>query len=116
MKQYPTSLVRGISGCHNCRVPGILRDPLERALASAVAAMSLSRGMFFAVSALYFTRGVGLSPAVVGIGPPLAGGVGVLPAYAGGRPRDRCGGHGLQQWALAANGDPPVGDDLASNV
>ena len=64
-------------------MPELLRDPLERALASAVAAMSLSRGMFFAVSALYFTRGVGLSAAVVGIGLTLAGGVGVLASYAG---------------------------------
>ena len=65
-------------------MPELLRDPLERALASAVAAMSLSRGMFFAVSTLYFTRGVGLSAAVVGIGLTVSGGVGFLASYAGG--------------------------------
>lgn len=104
------------SGCHNCRVPELLRDPLERALASAVAAMSLSRGMFFAVSALYFTRGVGLSPAVVGIGLTLAGGVGVLASYAGGRLSDRIGADRLQQWALAANGVSLLAYALAGNV
>ena len=97
-------------------MPELLRDPLERALASAVAAMSLSRGMFFAVSALYFTRGVGLSPAVVGIGLTLAGGVGVLASYAGGRLSDRIGADRLQQWALAANGVSLLAYALAGNV
>ncbi len=97
-------------------MPELLRDPLERALASAVAAMSLSRGMFFAVSALYFTRGVGLSPAVVGIGLTLAGGVGVLASYAGGRLSDRCGADRLQQWALAAHGASLLAYALAGNV
>lgn len=97
-------------------MPELLRDPLERALASAVTAMSLSRGMFFAVSALYFTRGVGLSPAVVGIGLTIAGGVGVLASYAGGRLSDRCGADRLQQWALAANGISLLAYALASNV
>jgi MFS family permease len=116
MKQYATSLVPEASGCHNCQVPELLRDPLERALASAVAAMSLSRGMFFAVSALYFTRGVGLSPAVVGIGLTVAGGVGVLASYAGGRLSDRIGADRLQQWALAANGASLLAYALAGNV
>ncbi|WP_132190501.1 MULTISPECIES: MFS transporter [Kribbella] len=97
-------------------MPELLRDPLERALASAVTAMSLSRGMFFAVSALYFTRGVGLSPAVVGIGLTLAGGVGVLASYAGGRLSDRCGADRLQQWALAAHGASLLAYALAGNV
>ncbi|MEV6285734.1 MFS transporter [Kribbella sp. NPDC051770] len=82
----------------------LLKDPVERALASAVAALSLSRGMFFAVSALYFTRGVGLSPAAIGIGLTVAGGFGVLASYVGGRLSDRWGADRLQQWALAANG------------
>jgi len=97
-------------------VPELLRDPVERALASAVAALSLSRGMFFAVSALYFTRGVGLSPAVVGIGLTAAGGVGVLASYAGGRLSDRYGADRLQQWTLAANGASLLAYALASNV
>ncbi|WP_350275056.1 MFS transporter [Kribbella sp. HUAS MG21] len=85
-------------------MPEFLRDPVARALASAIAALSVSRGMFFAVSALYFTRGVGLSAATVGIGLTIAGGVGVLASYAGGRLSDRVGADRLQQWALAANG------------
>jgi len=97
-------------------VPELLRDPVERALASAVAALSLSRGMFFAVSALYFTRGVGLSPASVGIGLTIAGAVGVLSSYAGGRLSDRYGADRLQQWTLAANGASLLAYALASNV
>ena len=96
-------------------MPELLRDPLERALASAVAAMSLSRGMFFAVSALYFTRGVGLSPAVVGLGLAFAGGVGVLASYAAGRLSDRWGADRLQQWALAAHGASLLAYAFAGN-
>ena len=97
-------------------MPELLRDPIERALASAVAALSLSRGMFFAVSALYFTRGVGLSPASVGIGLTAAGGVGVLASYAGGRLSDRYGADRLQQWTLAANGASLLAYAFAGNV
>lgn len=85
-------------------MPELLRDPVARSLASAIAALSVSRGMFFAVSALYFTRGVGLSAATVGIGLAIAGAVGVVASYAGGWLSDRCGADRLQQWALAANG------------
>jgi MFS family permease len=97
-------------------VPELLRDPVERALASAVAALSLSRGMFFAVSALYFTRGVGLSAATVGIGLTAAGAVGVLASYVGGRLSDRYGADRLQQWTLAANGASLLAYALANNV
>jgi MFS family permease len=97
-------------------VPELLRDPVERALASAVAALSLSRGMFFAVSALYFTRGVGLSAATVGIGLTVAGGVGVLASYVGGRLSDRVGADRLQQWALAASGASLLAYAFASDV
>jgi MFS family permease len=116
MKQYATSLVPAGSGCDNCRVPELLRDPVERALASAVAALSLSRGMFFAVSALYFTRGVGLSAATVGIGLTAAGAVGVLASYVGGRLSDRYGADRLQQWTLAANGASLLAYAFAGNV
>lgn len=102
------------TGCDNCRV--LLRDPVERALASAVAALSLSRGMFFAVSALYFTRGVGLSAATVGLGLTAAGAVGVLSSYVGGRLSDRYGADRLQQWTLAANGASLLAYALAGNV
>lgn len=97
-------------------MPELLRDPVERALASAVAALSLSRGMFFAVSALYFTRGVGLSAATVGLGLTAAGAVGVLSSYVGGRLSDRYGADRLQQWTLAANGAALLAYALAGNV
>ncbi|WUJ69491.1 MFS transporter [Kribbella soli] len=97
-------------------MPELLRDPVERALASAVGALSLSRGMFFAVSALYFTRGVGLSAATVGIGLTVAGAVGVLASYVGGRLSDRYGADRLQQWTLAANGAALLAYALAGNV
>ncbi|MER7247575.1 MFS transporter [Kribbella sp. NPDC000426] len=97
-------------------MPELLRDPVERALASAVAALSLSRGMFFAVSALYFTRGVGLSAAAVGLGLTTAGAVGVLASYVGGRLSDRYGADRLQQWTLAANGAALLAYALAGNV
>ncbi|MFI5694059.1 MFS transporter [Kribbella sp. NPDC051586] len=97
-------------------MPELLRDPVERALACAVAALSLSRGMFFTVSALYFTRGVGLSPTTVGIGLTIAGGVGVLGSYVGGWLSDRYGADRLQQWALAANGAALLGYALAHDV
>ncbi|MEU8222443.1 MFS transporter [Kribbella sp. NPDC048915] len=94
----------------------LLRDPVERALAFAVAALSVSRGMFFAVSALYFTRGVGLPATTVGIGLTVAGGVGVLASYAGGRLSDRFGGDRVQQWALAAHGAALLSYALARDV
>jgi MFS family permease len=72
--------------------------------------------MFFAISALYFTRGVGLSPVTVGIGLTIAGGVGVVASYVGGRLSDRCGADRLQQWALAANGIALLGYALARDV
>jgi MFS family permease len=97
-------------------VPEFLRDPVARALASAIAALSVSRGMFFAVSALYFTRGVGLSAATVGIGLTIAGAVGVLASYAGGRLSDRVGADRLQQWALAANGVALLSYTFAGDV
>ena len=80
------------------------RDPVARALAGAVLALSLSRGMFFAVSALYFTRSVGLTPATVGVGLTIAGTAGVVASYVGGRLSDRFGADRVQLWALAANG------------
>lgn len=82
----------------------IVQDPVERALASATLALSLSRGLFFAVSALYLTRGVGLSPATVGIGLTAAGAAGVVTSYLGGRVSDRVGADRVQTWALAAHG------------
>jgi MFS family permease len=80
------------------------RDPVARALAGAVLVLSLSRGLFYAVSALYFTRSVGLSASTVGVGLTLAGAAGVLASYLGGHLSDRFGADRVQQWALGAHG------------
>ena len=55
----------------------------------ATMAMSLSTGLFYAVSALYFTRTLGLSATTVGLGLTVAGAVGVVASYAGGWASDR---------------------------
>ena len=91
-------------------------DPVERALSSAVLALSLSRGMFFAVSALYLTRGVGLAPTTVGVGLTAAGAAGVLASYLGGRLSDRLGADRVQLWALAVHGGSLLAYAVAGDV
>jgi MFS family permease len=48
-------------------------DPAQRSFALATLANTAGNGMFFTVSAIYFTQSVGLSPAQVGIGLTIAG-------------------------------------------
>lgn len=48
-------------------------DPAQRSFALATLANTAGNGMFYAVSAIYFTQSVGLSPAQVGIGLTIAG-------------------------------------------
>ncbi|HEY9352640.1 MAG TPA: MFS transporter, partial [Nocardioides sp.] len=91
-------------------------DPVERPLVGAVAALSLARGMFFAVSALYFTRTIGLSAVTVGIGLTVAGAVGVVATYAGGRLSDRWGADRVQLWAMASYGIALLAYALARDV
>lgn len=67
------------------------RDPVARALSVATMAGALSTGLFYAVSALYFTLVVGLDATMVGLGLTVAGAVGVAGAYAGGHLSDRWG-------------------------
>ncbi|GAA1639964.1 MFS transporter [Actinoplanes couchii] len=57
----------------------------------ATVAGSTSKGLMYSVSALFFTTVVGLSPATVGAGLTVAGFVGVLTSYLGGRLSDRFG-------------------------
>ncbi len=80
------------------------RDPLQRALTFTTMAAALATGLFFTVSALYFTRVIGLSATAVGLGLTVAGGAGVLAAYAGGRLADRYGADRLQLWTTAVQG------------
>ncbi|NYD42942.1 MFS transporter [Nocardioides panaciterrulae] len=76
-------------------------EPVHRALTLATMTAALSTGLFFSVSALYFTRVVGLSPTTVGLGLTIAGGVGVAASFLGGYLADRVGADRLQ---VAANG------------
>ncbi|WP_246273837.1 MFS transporter [Phytohabitans houttuyneae] len=68
-------------------------DPVARALTWSTMSAALSRGVFFSVSALFFTRVAGLTPTTVGLGLTIAGavavaaslGAGYLAAIAGAR-------------------------------
>ena len=80
------------------------REPVARALTLATMAVSLSTGLFYAVSALYFTRVLGLSAATVGIGLTVAGGCGVVASYAAGAASDRLGADRVQRWAMVGWG------------
>jgi hypothetical protein len=66
-------------------------DPVERALTAATTAGALATGLFYAVSALYFTRVIGLPATTVGIGLTVAGALGVVASYVGGPVSDRWG-------------------------
>lgn len=79
-------------------------DPVERALTAATMAASLATGLFYSVSALYFTRVVGLEATTVGAGLTIAGAVGVLMSFAGGYAADRVGADRIQLWANAVQG------------
>jgi hypothetical protein len=74
-------------------------EPVQRALTFSNAAASLATGLFYSVSALYFTRVVGLAPATVGLGLTVAGAVGVASSFAGGYAADRFGADRVQVWA-----------------
>lgn len=76
-------------------------DAVERALTFSTMSASLATGLFYTVSALYFTRVIGLSPTTVGIGLTVAGAVGVASSFAGGYAADRVGADRLQLWANA---------------
>ncbi|HWM05641.1 MAG TPA: MFS transporter [Actinophytocola sp.] len=80
------------------------REPVARALTVATMAMSLSTGLFYAVSALYFTRTLGLSATTVGLGLTVAGGCGVVASYAAGWGSDRVPADLIQRWAMVGQG------------
>ena len=79
-------------------------DAVERALTFATMAASLATGLFYSVSALYFTRVIGLSATTVGLGLTIAGAVGVATSFGGGYAADRIGADRLQLWANAVQG------------
>lgn len=53
-------------------------DPLVRRLTAATLVNTFGNGLFMTISALFFTRSVGLSATQVGLGLTLAGGFGIL--------------------------------------
>lgn len=65
---------------------------------------SLSTGLFYSVSALYFTRVIGLSATTVGLGLSIAGAVGVAASFLGGYAADRWGADRVQALAHAVQG------------
>ncbi|NPC95767.1 MFS transporter [Nocardioides sp. zg-DK7169] len=65
---------------------------------------SLSMGLFYSVSALYFTFVIGLEATTVGTGLTIAGATGVLGSFLGGRLADRVGADRLQQAATVVQG------------
>lgn len=67
------------------------RSPVEQALIWGTVTSSLAKGLLFGVSALFFTRVIGLSAATVGLGLTIAGGAGLAAAFGSGYLADRLG-------------------------
>jgi Na+/melibiose symporter-like transporter len=91
-------------------------DRVARSLTLSTMAFALSSGVFYTVSALYFTRVIGLGATTVGLGLGIAGGVGVLAAYTAGWLSDRVGAHHVQAWATGLNGLAMLAYTLASDA
>jgi predicted MFS family arabinose efflux permease len=70
-------------------------DPLTTRLGVATLVSAVGNGMFITVSALFFTRVVGLSTQQVGVGLTLAGACAVVVGIPIGRAADRWGSHRL---------------------
>ena len=70
-------------------------DPVLRALADASLVSTLGRGLFFTVSALFFTRVAGLDATQVGLGLTIAGAFGIGASFAAGLLADRIGARRL---------------------
>lgn len=79
-------------------------EPVQRALTVATMSASLSTGLFYSVSALYFTRVIGLEATTVGLGLTVAGAAGVAAAFGGGYAAERIGADRLQIWGNAVQG------------
>ncbi|MER7471388.1 MFS transporter, partial [Micromonospora sp. NPDC000018] len=79
-------------------------DPVARALTVSTMGSALSSGLFYTVSALFFTRVIGLSVATVGWGLTVAGAAGVAGALGGGYLADRVGAHRVLMASTAGQG------------
>jgi MFS family permease len=78
--------------------------PVEKALIVSTTTGSISKGLMFSVSSLYFTHVVGLRPAVVGAGLTLAGVAGMAASLAAGYLADRWGARRILLGATLAQG------------
>ncbi|MFG3705841.1 MFS transporter [Micromonospora sp. NPDC047670] len=65
---------------------------------------ALASGLFYTVSAVFFTRVIGLTVTTVGLGLTVAGAVGVAGAFGAGYLADRVGAHRLMVAATAGQG------------
>jgi MFS family permease len=79
-------------------------DAVARSLTWATMASAAGNGVFYTVSALFFTRVVGLDATTVGLGLTIAGGSGVAGAFAAGPIADRLGAHRVLLAATAGQG------------
>ena len=70
-------------------------DALTRRLAMATLVNTFGNGLFMTISALFFTRSVGLSVTQVGLGLTIAGCFGVAAGVPAGHAADRFGARGL---------------------
>ncbi|GAA1232165.1 putative MFS family arabinose efflux permease [Microbacterium phyllosphaerae] len=71
------------------RLSGALSDPVLRALVTATSVSRVGRGVFLAVTVLFFTQIIGLSPAQAAIVLAVSSGCGVVASFLGGWLADR---------------------------
>jgi MFS family permease len=79
-------------------------DPVARALTAASLSLTVANGMFYAVSALLFTRAMGIPAVTVGLGLTVAGAVGVLASLGAGFLADKVGALRLLTLCVVAQG------------
>jgi MFS family permease len=77
---------------------------IERALTWSTATSSLAKGVLFSISALFFTRVIGLPATTVGTGLTIAGAAGIAAAYGAGHLADRIGARRILLGATVAQG------------
>lgn len=83
--------------------PSVAAHPVVRRMAAATLVSTFGNGLFMTLSALYFTRIVGLSVTQVGVGLTLAGALGVLASVQFGPVTDRVGAQRLFTVLLLAD-------------
>src|SRR5579875_2723495 len=83
------------TGSHPALARLVPPEPALRRLAPITLVNTLGNGLFMTLSALYFTRIVGLSVTQVGLGLTLAGGCGVVASVPAGQLADRLGARRL---------------------